>query len=66
MKHTFTKWVTPDRLRINPDGALSLKDGGDVKDYLAAWAKHIKATEPVPVTLMTRAHAEAVNFPWSA
>jgi hypothetical protein len=66
MNHTFTEWVNPDRLRINPDGTLALNGGGDVTSYLAAWAKHIKVTEPVPVTLMTRGHAEVVNFPWGA
>ncbi len=44
----------PNVLRMKPDGTLFCSDGGDVKEYLSAWAAKVKLTEDTPLNIMRR------------
>jgi len=63
---TFSTWVNPDRLIMDPDGTLRMKDGSDVKEYFRQWMTKMGQKKPEPVTFMTFDHAESINFPWAS
>jgi hypothetical protein len=44
----------PSVLRVRSDGTLFCCDGRDVREYLAAWAKTVGATEDTPLNIMRR------------
>lgn len=64
--YSFRPWVNPDQLILHPDGTMTMKDGGDVREYWRQWLAAMGKSEPTAVTFMTRDHAELVNLPHCA